>query len=58
MTRYLDRWSKRNGKWALDERQLVVDMHINVHEPLMNAAQRVSNGRRDRTDPVYKFFPN
>ena len=58
VTRYLDRWSKRNGKWALDERQLIVDMHLNVHEPLTSPAQRVSNGRRDRTDPVYRFFPN
>jgi hypothetical protein len=57
VTRYLDRWSKRNGRWALDERQLVVDMHLTVQEELKNASQRVSNGRRDKTDPSYRFLP-
>ena len=57
VTRYDDRWSKRNNRWALDERQLIVDMHINIHEPLTNPSQRQSNGRRDRTDPSYRVFP-
>ena len=57
VTRYVDRWSKRNGKWALDERQLIVDMHLNVQEALTDPSQRVSNGRRDKTDPSYRIFP-
>ena len=55
--RYLDRWSKRNGKWALDERQMVGDMRITVHEPLTSPALARIGGQRDRTDPVYRFFP-
>jgi hypothetical protein len=59
VTRYLDRWSKRNGRWALDDRKLIVDMHMNVAEDLNpgQANQQTSQGRRDRTDPVYQLFP-
>jgi len=59
VTRYLDRWSKRNGRWALDERKLIVDMHMNVVEDLNpgQTIQQRSDGRRDRTDPVYQLFP-
>jgi hypothetical protein len=58
VTRYLDRWSKRNGRWALDERRLLVDMHMNVVEDLnpSQAIQQRSDGRRDRMDPVYELF--
>ena len=55
--RYEDRWSKKNGRWALDERQMIVDMHLNIQEPLTNPSQTVSNGKRDKTDPSYRIFP-
>jgi hypothetical protein len=60
VTRYLDRWSKRNGRWALDERKpFIIDMHMNVVEHLdpSQPNQQKSDGRRDRTDPVYQLFP-
>lgn len=57
VTRYVDRWSKRNGKWALDERQLIVDMHMILQEQVTTPSQRVSGGRRDKTDPSYRIFP-
>jgi hypothetical protein len=57
VTRYVDRWSRRNGTWALDERQLIVDMHMILQEQLTAPSQRVSSGRRDRTDPSYRIFP-
>jgi hypothetical protein len=60
--RYLDRWSKRNGQWALDERKTVGDMHMNVVEDLSVGSltggnPQATNGHRDRTDPVYQLFP-
>jgi len=57
VTRYVDRWSRRNGRWALDERQLIVDMHMILQEQLTVPSQRVSGGRRDKTDPSYRTFP-
>ncbi len=55
--RYEDRWSKKMGRWALDERQMIVDMHLTVHEPLTNPSQAVSSGKRDKTDPSYRIYP-
>ena len=49
--RYLDRWSKRNGRWAMDHRQILVD--FTTSSPGPNAT---GLGRRDTTDPSYRFF--
>ncbi|MEO7247226.1 MAG: nuclear transport factor 2 family protein [Novosphingobium sp.] len=50
ISRYLDRWSKRDGRWALDHRIAVMEMDemrevtpMKVHE----------TARRDRSDPSY-----
>jgi hypothetical protein len=48
--RYLDRWSRRGGRWAIDRRTYVHDFD-DVREI---TEQRIEPwGRRDRGDPVY-----
>lgn len=51
--RYLDRWSLREGRWAIEHRVWVLDF--------AEADRRVSarlpiGGRRDREDPSYALF--
>lgn len=50
ISRYVDTWSKRDGRWALDHRIAVMEMYemreitpMKVHD----------TARRDRTDPSY-----
>lgn len=52
--RYLDRWSKRDGKWAIDHRQVVFDSYTPHDFP----AERLNGmpldlSRRDEDDPSY-----
>lgn len=49
--RYIDRWSRRAGQWAIDHREYVQDMDevVEVGQPLVGAF----GGRRDRHDPSY-----
>jgi hypothetical protein len=64
--RYLDRWSKRDGRWAIDHRHLVEDIksHHAVVPPKDFAGDlpdRPENdalnlARRDRDDPAYELF--
>ncbi len=51
--RYLDRWSKRNGVWAIDERRYAHDFD-SVYAPLDPGFP--ADGRRDRQDPSYALF--
>ncbi len=51
--RYLDRWSKRNGRWAMDHRQIVVDFSTVEDATGPNGK---SAGRRDKADPSYRYF--
>lgn len=51
--RYLDRWSKRGGRWAMDHRQIVVDFST---VELATGPNAKSAGRRDTTDPSYRYF--
>ena len=53
--RYLDRWSRRSGSWAIDHRQYVEDITEILHFP-QPADGSTSLGRRDREDPSYKLF--
>ncbi len=54
ISRYVDRWSKREGRWALDHRQAVMEMdEIGEVTPMM----RHDTARRDRTDPSYAVLP-
>ena len=49
--RYLDRWSCRNGVWAIDHREFVHDFSIT--QP---GAVTLSEGRRDASDPSYAYL--
>jgi len=51
--RYLDQWSKRNGRWAIDKRKLVMDLdEVRPVTPLTAAPY----GARDKSDPSYDLF--
>lgn len=52
--RYLDRWSCRDGRWAIDARLYVQDFDelTELAPPLF-----ASEGSRDRQDPSYSLFP-
>lgn len=49
-TRYIDRWSRRDGRWGLDKRTTIRDFD-EVRE--VTELQRHTSGTRDRTDPSY-----
>jgi len=50
--RYVDRWSRRAGIWAIDHRAYVGDLYREVAH---SAEATVSpSGRRDETDPSYE----
>lgn len=52
--RYLDRWSKRDGRWAIDDRRYVDDL---THEvPVDDTSSREGSSRRDRDDPSYSYL--
>ena len=51
--RYEDRWSKRNGRWAMDHRRILVDFTTNDEE---NTKNPQAPGRRDKTDPSYSIY--
>jgi hypothetical protein len=53
LSRYLDQWSKRAGRWAIDHRQTVMDMD-EVREVV--PMKQHDLGRRDRDDPSYGFL--
>lgn len=48
--RYLDTWSRRDGRWGLEKRTVVIDF-----DEIRSAAEmtRHERARRDRTDPSY-----
>lgn len=48
--RYVDRWSRRDGRWAIDHRKFLLDFD-EVHEVTSTLAD--GWGRRDREDPSY-----
>ena len=55
--RYLDRWSRRGGRWAIDHRQFVDDLTILM--PVADdstAWTAASTSRRDRDDPSYAYL--
>ncbi len=50
LSRYIDRWSKQNGHWAIDHRVAIMDMdEIGEVTPM----KKLSRGSRDRNDPSY-----
>jgi hypothetical protein len=54
--RYLDRWSKRDGRWAVDARQFLED--FSSFQPLAAAERGGANPlvRRDHDDPSYPLL--
>jgi len=50
--RYLDKWSRRDGRWAIDHRIFVTDISSNY-----DVVESVETGyRRDSKDPSYALF--
>jgi hypothetical protein len=47
----LDRWSKRNARWAIDHRQFILDFAIT-----QDVEAQLPWGARDSTDPSYKLL--
>ena len=48
--RYLDRWSRRDGRWGLEHRSVIRDFdEVREVTPLHHH----DDGRRDRSDPSY-----
>ena len=50
--RYLDRWSKRDGRWGIDHRITIRDFD----DIRAVTSLSISPGRRDRDDPSYAVF--
>jgi hypothetical protein len=52
--RYVDRWSRRDGRWGIDHRITIVDMdEVRDVTPLTPG----DLGARDRSDPSYAALP-
>lgn len=51
--RYLDRWSRRDGCWAIDHREHVLDMQTVT---TLQRAEVSAVSRRDRNDPSFAYF--
>ncbi|MCB2046984.1 MAG: nuclear transport factor 2 family protein [Novosphingobium sp.] len=51
--RYLDGWSKRDGRWAIDHRKAITD--IRITRQIEGEVWR-SQGRPDKSDPSYAVF--
>lgn len=52
--RYLDRWERRDGRWAIAHRVHVLDLSSEF--PLRRAAINAES-RRDEQDPSFDFIP-
>jgi len=50
--RYLDRWSKRDGRWGIDHRTTIRD--FDDIRPVLPLS--VTTGSRDRSDPSYAIL--
>ena len=51
--RYLDRWSRREGRWAICARKTIFDFDETRDVVL---TERREQGARDQTDPSYAFL--
>ncbi|WTW93732.1 nuclear transport factor 2 family protein [Streptomycetaceae bacterium NBC_01309] len=56
--RYVDRWSLRDGRWAVDARRHILDMQtVQMHpRELADTVPPEDSGRRDTDDPSYAVF--
>jgi len=48
--RYIDQWSRRDERWGIDKRVVIIDFD-EIRD--VTAMGQSSEGRRDRTDPSY-----
>lgn len=53
-SRYVDQWSKRDGRWGIDKRVTVFDFD-EIRE--VTAMNKASLACRDRNDPSYQVLP-
>ena len=51
--RYLDQWSRREGRWAIDRRKTIFDFDETRDVAI---TERHEQGARDRSDPSYTFL--
>lgn len=51
--RYLDRWSRRNGVWAIDHREYIQDMQT-IAQLQRGEVNKLS--ARDSSDPSFRLF--
>jgi hypothetical protein len=51
--RYLDAWSRREGRWAIDRRRTIFDFDETRDVAL---TERHEQGARDHSDPSYTFL--
>lgn len=51
--RYIDQWSRRDGRWGIDKRVLLMDFDETREVTPMSTASRAS---RDRHDPSYSVL--
>ena len=52
--RWLDNWSLRNGRWAIDHRAAVLDCYMPaIFESVAFNDIEATTSRRDKTDPSY-----
>ena len=60
--RYLDRWSKRNGKWGIEHRKYVPESYAKFESPEAWALGKAAGGiipqiaKRSPDDPSYDLF--
>ena len=56
-SRYLDTWSRRDGKWGLDDRKTVIDYRRISYVPAADVKANYQIGARTGLgDPSYKLF--
>lgn len=54
--RYLDTWSRRDGRWAIEHRHHVCDARSTHRVPVATTDITALGARRDRTDPSYELL--
>jgi hypothetical protein len=54
--RYLDRWSRRDGRWAIEQRLYVQDLLTQTALPPTSLAACAAASSRDRKDPSYGWL--
>jgi hypothetical protein len=56
MGRYLDRWSRRDGIWAVDHRRFVFDLSYDDASTVTSRNLDWFEGRNDAKDPSYEVL--